>query len=228
MISWINGIIINSWQENNKSFILINCQGIGYELQTLKSVIQDINDETNAQQEIVLWLRHIKKEDCDQLFGFISKDQRDFFNEILNIKGIGAQIGMALLSKYSLDQIINAIVENDKKLICSVQGVGQKMTDRLILELKSKLITKQIQNKNNANNKDLINNFELNSILQDLKITLHSLNYSQKEIKKVFPILIEKYKKNIQRKDEQQYISFENLLKEAMSYLDGKDGNIDL
>ena len=79
-----------------------------------------------------------KKEDSDSLFGFISKDQKDFFIEILNIKGIGSQIGMALLNKFSINEVINAIKNNDKKLISSVQGIGQKMTDRLILELKSK------------------------------------------------------------------------------------------
>ena len=70
------------------------------------------------------------------------KDQRDFFIQILNIKGIGSQIGMSLLNKFSLNQIINAIINNDKKLISSVQGIGQKMTERIILELKSKVINK--------------------------------------------------------------------------------------
>ena len=141
MISWIKGVLVSSWQINNKSYVLINCQGLGYEIQTLEEVINDIDKNKTSQKEIILWLKHIKKEDSDMLFGFFSKDQRDFFIEILNIKGIGAQIGMSLLNKFSINQIIIAVSNNDKKLISSVQGIGQKMTERIILELKSKVIT---------------------------------------------------------------------------------------
>ena len=96
MISWIKGELVSSWQANNKFYILVNCQGLGYEIQTLESVILDINKIT--KKEIILWLKHIKKEDSDMLFGFNSKEQRDFFIQILNIKGIGSQIGMSLLN----------------------------------------------------------------------------------------------------------------------------------
>ena len=145
MISWIKGELVSSWQANNKFYILVNCQGLGYEIQTLESVIFDINANKISEKEIILWLKHIKKEDSDMLFGFNSKEQRDFFIQILNIKGIGSQIGMSLLNKFSVNQLINAISNNDKKSISSVQGIGQKMTDRIILELKSKVITKQIE-----------------------------------------------------------------------------------
>ena len=114
MISWIKGELVSSWQANNKFYILVNCQGLGYEIQTLESVILDINKIT--KKEIILWLKHIKKEDSDMLFGFNSKDQRDFFIQILNIKGIGSQIGMSLLNKFSLNQLITAISNNDKKI----------------------------------------------------------------------------------------------------------------
>ena len=141
MISWIKGELVSSWNANNKFYILVNCQGLGYEIQTLESVIFDINSNKISEKEIILWLKHIKKEDSDMLFGFNTKDQRDFFIQILNIKGIGSQIGMSLLNKFSLNQLITAISNNDKKSISSVQGIGQKMTERIILELKSKVIT---------------------------------------------------------------------------------------
>ena len=82
MISWIKGELVSSWQTNNKFYVLINCQGLGYEIQTLESVIIDINKNKTREKEIILWLKHIKKEDSDMLFGFSSKDERDFFNQI--------------------------------------------------------------------------------------------------------------------------------------------------
>ena len=222
MISWIQGILVSSWQTNNKFYILINCQGLGYEIQTLESVIIDINKNKNPEKKIILWLKHIKKEDSDMLFGFSSKDQRDFFNQILNIKGLGSQIGMSLLNKFSLNQIIYAITNNDKKSISSVQGIGQKMTERIILELKSKVITKQIEKENLDKSNFLVKNRELNSIFEDIDLTLQSLNYPKKDIKNLFTKLINDINNSKNSNFENGNISFENLLKEAMNYLEKK------
>ena len=222
MISWIKGELVSSWNANNKFYILVNCQGLGYEIQTLESVFFDINSNKISEKEIILWLKHIKKEDSDMLFGFNTKDQRDFFIQILNIKGIGSQIGMSLLNKFSLNQLITAISNNDKKSISSVQGIGQKMTERIILELKSKVINKEIEKENLNNAKFLEDNKKLNSIFKDIDLTLQSLNYSKKEIKNLFPKLIHDIKKNRITTLEKESISFENLLKESMNYLDQK------
>ena len=219
MISWIKGELVSSWQANNKFYILVNCQGLGYEIQTLESVIFDINSNKISEKEIILWLKHIKKEDSDMLFGFKTKDQRDFFIQILNIKGIGSQIGMSLLNKFSLNQLITAISNNDKKSISTVQGIGQKMTERIILELKSKVINKEIEKENLNINNFLEENKDLDSIFKDIDLTLQSLNYPKKEIKNLFPKLINNIKNSSLDKKS---ISFENLLKEAMNYLDHK------
>ena len=218
MISWIKGKLVSSWQVNNKYYLLIDCQGLGYEIQTLESVIKDIESNKISKNNIILWLKHIKKEDSDMLFGFFLKDQRDFFVQILDIKGIGSQIGMSLLNKFSLNQIINAITNNDKKMISSVQGIGQKMTERIILELKNKVISKQIEDDNLVKNDFFLENRELNSIFEDIDLTLQSLNYPKKEIKNLFPKLINEINNNYTLKNN--YISFENLLKVAMNYLD--------
>ena len=220
MITWIKGELVSTWQANNKFFILINCRGLGYEIQTLKSVIIDIDTKKNFEKEITLWLKHIKKEDSDTLFGFINKDQRDFFIQILNIKGIGSQIGMSLLNKFTLTEIIYAITNNDKKLISSVQGIGQKMTERIILELKSKVINNKIEKEISEKNNYLLENRELNSIFEDLNLTLESLNYSKKEIKSLYPKLINDIKNNKNLNLEKDSITFETLLKVAMNYLD--------
>ena len=227
MISWIKGQLISSWQTNSKFFILINCKGLGYEIQTLESIINDINTNKLHKEEIILWVKHIKKEDSDMLFGFQTKEQRDFFNQILNIKGLGSQIGMSLLNKFSLNQIVNAITNNDKKSISSVQGIGQKMTDRIILELKSKVITNKIEKENLDNSNFLLENEELNSLLEDINLTLQSLNYPKKEIKNLFPKIISDIKNQKNLNLKKKSISFENLLKEAMNYLNKKSSNFD-
>jgi len=137
LISWINGELVESWQNNQKFFVLINCQGLGYEIQILESFFLKLKTNQISNKKITLWIKHIKKEDSDLLFGFTSKDQKNFFIDILSIRGVGSQIGMGILNKFSISEIINAINTNNKKLISSVPGIGQKMTERLILELKS-------------------------------------------------------------------------------------------
>ena len=220
MISWIKGELVDLWQTNNKFYILINCQGLGYEIQILESIYIKLKTKAIPNQKIVLWLKHIKKEYSDYLFGFISKDQKDFFIEILNIKGIGSQIGMSLLNKFSIDEIINAIDSKDKKLLSSVQGIGQKMTERIILELKNKSKMKIKDSEKEKNSDYLKENNEFNSILQDIDLTLQSLNYTNKEIKKLIPILVNEIKSKKNSKLENDKISFEYILKLAMNHLD--------
>ena len=222
MISWIKGELVSSWQANNKFYILVNCQGLGYEIQTLESVFFNINTNKISEKEIILWLKHIKKEDSDMLFGFNSKDQRDFFIQILDIKGIGSQIGMSLLNRFSLNQLTTAISNNDKQSISSIQGIGQKMTERIILELKSKAITKKIEKENLNKNNFSENDKYLDSIFEDIDLTLQSLNYPKKEIKNLFPKLFNNIKNNRNSPLGKDSISFENLLKEAMNYLDSQ------
>ena len=138
MISWINGDLVELWQINQKFFVLINCQGLGYEIQILESFFLKLKTNQIPNNNLTLWIKHIKKEESDLLFGFTSKDQKNFFTEILSIRGVGSQIGMGLLNKFTISEVIKAVKTQNKKIICSVPGVGQKMSDRLILELKSK------------------------------------------------------------------------------------------
>ena len=216
MISWIKGDLIDSWQTNNKFFVLVNCQDLGYEIQILESIFVKFKNEETSNKNIILWIKQLKKEDSDTFFGFISKDQKDFFNEVLNVKGIGSQIAMALLNKFSIKEIINAINTKDKKSISSVPGIGQKMTERLILELEINLGKKFKILEDNKNKKLFFENREINLILEDIELTLISLNYSKKDIKEIFPILI----KEINNSKNQSKILFEDLLKFSMNYLD--------
>ncbi len=223
MISWINGDLVDLWQINQKFFILINCQGLGYEIQILESFFLKLNTNQISHKNITLWIKHIKKEDTDLLFGFTSKKQKDFFIEILSIRGIGSQISMGILNKLSIDEVINAVKTQNKKLICSVPGIGQKMSDRIILELKSKFRGEFLSEEEKSKDESEIKDPEINKMMEDLQLTLKSLNYKNKEIKTILPIIINEV--DILAKKENN-LSFENLLKIAMNYLDKDVSNI--
>ena len=228
MISWIKGEPVDSWQINNKFFILINCHGLGYEIQISESFFIQLKTNKITDKNLILWIKHIKKEDSDSLYGFVSKDEKDFFVEILNIKGIGSQIGMSLLNKYSPNEIINAIEAIDNKLISSVAGIGQKMTDRLMLELKSNLSLKLKSKGIKIESVFQGDKVEIVSMFEDIDLTLQSLNYSKKEIKAVFPMLIRETESRKDLIDGEKKVSFEKLLKLAMNYLDKNNSKLDL
>ena len=223
MISWINGELVELWQTNQKFFVLINCQGLGYEIQILKSFFLKLKTNQISNKNITLWIKHIKKEDSDLLFGFTSKDQKDFFIEILNVRGVGSQIGMAILNKFSINEVIKAIKTQNKKLICSIPGIGEKMSDRIILELKSKFKSEMQFEEEKVKYEFEINDPEIIKMMEDLKLTPQSLNYKDKEINTILPILIKEV--DLLSKKENN-LSFENLLKLSMNYLEKDSSNL--
>jgi len=223
LISWINGELVELWQTNQKFFVLISCQGIGYEIQILESFFLKLKTKQISNKNITLWIKHIKKEDSDLLFGFTSKDQKNFFIEILSIRGVGSQIGMGILNKFSISEVINAIKTQNKKLICSVPGIGQKMSDRLILELKSKFKSEILFEEEISKDELEITDPEINKMMKDLQLSLQSLNYKNKEIMTILPIIFKEL--DLLAKKENN-LSFENLLKLAMNYLDKDSSNL--
>ena len=223
MISWINGDLVDLWQTNQKFFVLINCQGLGYEIQILESFFLKLKTNQISTKNISLWIKHIKKEDSDLLFGFTSKEQKNFFIEILSIRGVGSQIGIGILNKFSISEVINAIKTQNKKLICSVPGIGQKMSDRLILELKSKFKSEILSEKEKSKDEFEIKNPKINKMIEDLQLTLQSLSYKNKDINTILPIIIKEI--DLLGKKENN-LSFEKLLKLAMHYLDEDSSNI--
>ncbi len=130
---------------------------------------------------------------------------------------------MGILNKFSISEVINAVKTQNEKLICSVPGIGQKMSDRLILELKNKFKSEIQFEEQKAKDEFEIKDPEINKMIEDLQLTLQSLNYKNKEIKTILPIIINKV--DFPAKKENN-LSFENLLKLAMNYLDKESSNI--
>ncbi len=217
MISWISGEIINTWIKTKKFYVLINCHGLGYEVQILESLKKDLD-----KNKITLWVHQIKREDYDFFFGFKEKSKRDFFRDLLQVKGIGPQIGMSLLNKYDLNQIFNAVRNKDKSLFNSISGIGQKMTERLLLELKNKIVdTSEIIKDSTETPKNPKLEKEIKNLIDDLDLALKSLNYSLKERKKAMDNTLTKINQpNLLTKEQFKYFTFENLLKESLDLLE--------
>ena len=216
MISWIKGEIIDTWTQSKKFYVLINCQGLGYEVQILEPLKEDFDKNI-----VTFWLHQIKKEDSDLFFGFRDKEKRDFFRDLLQVKGIGPQIGMALLNKYELNQIFNSVINKDNSLFNSVPGIGQKMTERLFLELKNKIkVTAKMEEDFNKQINHEIRK-EIKNLIDDLDLALKSLSYSSKERKKTLDFILNKIDKtNLSKQKFLSSFSYEILLKESLDFLE--------
>ena len=188
---------------------------MGYEIQTLNNVETDSNEKI-----IALWIEHIRREDSEFLFGFVQKEERDFFRDLLKVRGIGPQIGMSLLNKYSINEVKTSLIKQNKDLISSVPGIGKKMTERIFLELKNKIAVIEEGSNKNANQND---KEELTFIFRDIDIALRSLEYPIKDIKNTINLIKSEFSKKKSTELKEHNINFENILKEAISILENND-----
>jgi len=217
LISWIRGEIIDTWIKTKRIYVLINSNGLGYEVQILESL------NTNLDKNLItLWIHQIKREDSDLFFGFKDKSKRDFFRDLLQVKGIGPQIGMSLLKKYDLNQIFNGVRNKDKSLFNSIPGIGEKMTERLLLELKNKIkVTSEIVEDSNEKTSNPILKKDIKILIDDLDLALKSLSYSLKERKKAINFILTKVDQtNAATQKILDDFTFEILLKDSLDFLE--------
>ncbi len=132
MIDYIKGIII----EMTPTDMVLECHGIGYRilisLQTYEAL--------NGQSESKVYIHHYLREDEELYYGFGSKDERELFRLLIGVSGIGASTARMMLSSLTSDEIRNAILAEDINKIKSIKGIGLKSAQRLILELKDKVV----------------------------------------------------------------------------------------
>ena len=178
MISWLQGKVINNWDVSSKKGVVINVSGVGYEVQLLSKHIRMIDHSIETE----FWIHQINREDTTSLYGFKEIIQRDLFRKIISVNGIGPQIGMALLEDLDVSQLVNAIEDNNIVLLTKSQGIGKRIAERLVVELKNKLHKfmgnkdELIKNKNTNNSSPIANYYE------EIKSILHSLGYMDNEI----------------------------------------------
>lgn len=132
MIDYIKG----SLAEITPTEMVLECYGIGYKilisLQTYEAL--------NGKSETKVYIHHYLREDEELYYGFATKDERELFRLLIGVSGIGASTARMMLSSLTSDEIRNAILSEDINKIKSIKGIGLKSAQRLILELKDKVV----------------------------------------------------------------------------------------
>jgi holliday junction DNA helicase RuvA len=174
MYSYFKGQIIALPRSNNRSLVILEVQGIGYELQIPNRVGSQLTIGQPGQLFTHLQIR----EDQWTLFGFGSAAERDLFRQLISVSGIGAQLGIALLDSFSLADLVQAIVSGNTKLLTRAPGVGSKTAERIALELKAKLAEWRGQ----AGIAIAPNAGPVSQVQADVEMTLLALGYDHQEI----------------------------------------------
>lgn len=131
MIFSLQGMV----QELTPTYAVINVQGVGYYVGISLMTSQTLT----TNQEAFLYIQQIIREDAHLLFGFKTRSEKEMFNLLISVNGVGAVSALILLSTLSLDEIASAILSRNSTLIQKAKGIGAKTAERIIVDLKDKV-----------------------------------------------------------------------------------------
>ena len=132
MITHLQGRLVEKTPTN----IVIDCNGVGYFVHISLHTFSNLSDTESVKLFIHLQVR----EDSHTLFGFSTKVEREIFRLLISASGVGASIARTMLSSLTPDQVMDAIAQNDFATIQSVKGIGSKTAQRVVLDLKDKIL----------------------------------------------------------------------------------------
>ncbi|MAC86706.1 MAG: Holliday junction branch migration protein RuvA [Gammaproteobacteria bacterium] len=158
MITQIRGRLV----EKNPTYVVVDCAGVGYMLHISLQTFSALSDDENVR----LFAHLSVREDAHTLYGFISKTEREVFKLLISVSGVGPSIARTMLSSMSSEEVQNAIASENVTLIQSVKGIGLKTAQRVIVDLKDKIlktfdIDELSLNTNNTNKEEALSALEV-------------------------------------------------------------------
>lgn len=139
MIGRLTGKLI----EKHPPIVLIDVNGVGYEVQSSMSTFFRLPD---VGQTVTLHTHFIVREDAQFLCGFIAEKERHLFRELIKVNGIGAKSALSILSSLDADTFVRCVVDGDVNMLCKTPGIGKKTAERLVLEMRDRLSQGDIKN----------------------------------------------------------------------------------
>ncbi len=193
MITHIKGRLV----EKNPTDVVIDCGGVGYLLHISLHTFSLIPDG-----EVLQLYTHLQiKEDAHTLFGFVEKSEREIFRLLISVSGIGASTARTMLSSLHPDQIKEAIACNDVATIQSIKGIGAKTAQRVIIDLKDKILK--------VYNIDEVSVSQSNTNKDEALSALETLGFNRKIAEKAIDKVLKQSPKQ----------TVENIIKQALKNL---------
>ena len=133
MITHIQGKLV----EKNPTDVIIDCNGVGYFINISLHTFESIPDQEFLKLYTYLQIR----EDAHSLYGFYTKTEREIFKLLISVNGIGANTARTMLSSLTPEEVQQGIASENAALIQSIKGIGLKTAQRVIIDLKDKILT---------------------------------------------------------------------------------------
>lgn len=171
MIASLRGKLI--YTDNTSA--VVECGGVGFKCFVTKNTLYNLPEKN---QEVFLNTYMVVREDAMDLYGFIDREELECFKLITSVSGVGSKIGLALLSEFTANQITLYIASNDPKALTAATGVGIKLAQRIVLELKDKIGS---LDSGEAIEIKAVGNATVNSNSKEAVAALVSLGYTQSE-----------------------------------------------
>lgn len=159
--------------------VMLVVSGVGYEVDL---PIPDCATLADNQEEVLIYTHLVVREDAHLLYGFINLEGRDCFRTLIKVSGIGPRIALALLSTLSPSQLQLSLEQADVTMLCKTPGIGKKMAERMILELKGKLC---VDDNSNLADNSVMGKSGNNMMRLDIANALMSLGYNERETNRV-------------------------------------------
>jgi Holliday junction DNA helicase RuvA len=130
------GRLTGTLAEKSPPLVLVDVGGVGYEVDVPMSTFYAL---PHLGERVTLLTQFVVREDAQQLFGFLTQDERHAFRQLVKVSGVGPRMALAVLSGLSVPELSQAIAAQDTRRLVKVPGIGKKTAERLLLELKDKL-----------------------------------------------------------------------------------------
>lgn len=202
MFEYIKGILADKSSTQNGYYFILDVNGIGYSLEVSE---YDYNTSLKIGDELKLYTKLIHREDNMTLCGFLKKETRDIFVYLISVSGVGIKMALALLGSFDTADLISLVINEDYKQLTLAKGVGPKLAQKIILELRDKLIKANI-----TTVADKFSGVELTPATKETTSILLSLGYTEDEINTAYKVVINK----CENKEDS-----EELLRETLKYL---------
>lgn len=193
MITQIRGRLI----EKNPTDVVVDCNGVGYLLHISLNTFSSLPNDEN----VVLYTHLSIREDAHTLYGFINKTEREVFKLLISVSGVGPSTARTMLSSMTSEDIQNAIASENVALIQSVKGIGAKTAQRVIVDLKDKILK--------TFNIDEVSAAQSNTNKEEALSALEVLGFNKKQADKVLNNILK----------DQPEASVETLIKQALKNL---------
>lgn len=177
MIAYIKGTLENISTDH----IVIECGGIGYEILTYTSVLENL---PSLHEEVKIITYMDVKEDDMRLFGFLTETEKSLFKQLISVSGVGPKGALSILNVLGPDNLVAAIISGDSKAISKANGIGAKTAQKVVLELRDRVSTEGTIFDNdsvNGNTDSALNNGSVNEAHNDAIEALVALGYSRSE-----------------------------------------------